>query len=124
MNIITDLSFSLAASGKRETVTRTTAKNLLFSFPQMLAHHTVGGCPFNPGDLMGSGTISGVERGSFGSLFEQNEGGKANIEISEEKRVFLEDGDTVIFTGVCGSEQYGLVGFGQCVGSIKPAVRF
>jgi fumarylacetoacetase len=90
----------------------------------MLAHHTVGGCPFNPGDLIGSGTISGVERGSFGSLFEQNEGGKASIEVCGEKRSFLEDGDTVIFTGVCGNGEYGLVGFGECMGTIKPAVKF
>jgi fumarylacetoacetase len=90
----------------------------------MLAHHTVGGCPFNPGDLIGSGTISGTERGSFGSLFEQTEGGKTNIEINGQVRTFLEDGDTVTFSGVCGTEETGLVGFGQCSGRILPAVKF
>jgi fumarylacetoacetase len=113
-----------APSGQRETITKTSSTNLLFSFPQMLTHHTVGGCPFNPGDLLGSGTISGTERGSFGSLFEQNEGGKSSIEVCGEKRVFLEDLDTIIFTGVCGSEDYGLVGFGECAGTIQPAVKF
>jgi fumarylacetoacetase len=105
-------------------VTKTTGKNLLFSFPQMLAHHTVGGCPFNTGDLIGSGTISGTleERGSFGSLFEQTEGGKKMISVARESRTFLDDGDAVTFSGVCGDEKTGLVGFGQCTGTILEAV--
>ncbi|KAF2668004.1 fumarylacetoacetase [Microthyrium microscopicum] len=105
-------------AGTRQKVTNTTSRNLLFSFPQMLAHHTVGGCPFNTGDLLGSGTISGTERGSFGSLFEQTDGGKSMITIAEEPRTFLADGDTVIFSGVCGEEEYGMVGFGECKGTI------
>lgn len=115
---------NVAKNGERQTITETSSTNLLFSFPQMLTHHTVGGCPFNSGDLLGSGTISGRERGSFGSLFEQNDGGKASIELCGEKRVFLEDFDTVTFTGVCGSEEYELVGFGECAGTIQPAFNF
>jgi fumarylacetoacetase len=90
----------------------------------MLAHHTVGGCPFNPGDLLGSGTISGTTQGSFGSLFEQTEGGKLSIDIGGESRKFLEDGDTVAFSGVCGTLGKGGLGFGTCKGKILPALKF
>jgi fumarylacetoacetase len=111
-----------ASPGKKQVVTETSGRNLIFSFPQMLAHHTVGGCPFNSGDLIGSGTISGTERGSFGSLFEQTEGGKSTIEVVGATRTFLQDGDIVRFSGICGKEPYGLVGFGDCAAVILPAV--
>ena len=119
-----DLSVSLTtASGNTSVLSRTSAKNLLFSFPQMLVHHTVGGCPFNVGDLMGSGTISGESKGERGSLLEQNENGKADIELDGgETRKFLEDGDTVILSGVCRGEDGALVGFGDCTGRIEPAL--
>lgn len=90
----------------------------------MLAHHTVGGCPFRAGDLLGSGTISGTTRGSFGSLFEQTEGGKVKIRIDDKERTFLEDGDVVIFHGICGNQDYARVGFGDCRGQILPARKF
>jgi fumarylacetoacetase len=112
-----------ASPGKRQTVTETNGRNLIFSFPQMLAHHTVGGCPFNTGDLIGSGTISGTDRGSFGSLFEQTDGGTSSVEVAGATRTFLEDGDIVTFSGVCGDEPYGLVGFGECTGKILSAVN-
>jgi fumarylacetoacetase len=53
-------------------------------------------------------------------LFEQTEGGKTSIDIGGETRKFLEDGDTVVFTGICGDG----VGFGTCEGKILPAVQF
>jgi fumarylacetoacetase len=85
----------------------------------MLAHHTVGGCPLKTGDL----TISGTEKGSFGSLFEQTDGGKSTIEVAGMTRTFLQDGDIVTFSAVCGEEDYGFVGFGECTGKILPAAR-
>lgn len=76
------------------------------------------------GDLLGSGTISGLEPSERGSLLEQNENGKTTIKVSSaEKRSFLEDGDEVTITGVCGTEDDCLVGFGDCVGRIEPALR-
>jgi fumarylacetoacetase len=113
----------VAQSGAKSVITETSSKNLLFSFPQMLAHHTVGGCPFDIGDLLGSGTISGTERGSFGSLFEQTDGGRSTISIAGDIRTFLSDGDTVTFTGICG-DVGEMVGFGECTGTILPAVNF
>lgn len=112
------LKVELAVQGERHVLSVTNASNLTFSFPQMLAHHTVGGCPMKTGDLLGSGTISGTTRGSFGSLMEMSKNGKEPVELDETvSRTFLEDGDEVIFTGVCG-ESGGRVGFGECRGIV------
>jgi len=120
-----DLTVSLTtAFGATSKIAETSAKNLLFSFPQMLAHHTVGGCPFNVGDLMGSGTISGESMAEKGCLLEQSENGKIEVELEGgEKRKFLEDGDTITITGVCGREEGALVGFGECSGRLEPAIE-
>ncbi|OMP88351.1 Fumarylacetoacetase [Diplodia seriata] len=113
------------SSGNTNTISKTTARNLLFSFPQMLAHHSITGCPFNVGDLLGSGTISGKEVNERGSLLEQNENAKTAIKLAGgEERKFLEDGDEITITGVCGGDEDALVGFGECVGRIEPAVKF
>ena len=62
----------------------------------MVAHHTVSGCPLRTGDLLGSGTISGTEAKTQGSLLEQIQGGRVPIQLNGgEERRFLEDGDTV-----------------------------
>jgi len=88
----------------------------------MLAHHSITGCPLQVGDLLGSGTISGLEPSARGSLLEQNENGKTTILIADgEERKFLEDGDEVTITGTCGSDDEALVGFGECIGTIEPA---
>jgi fumarylacetoacetase len=90
----------------------------------MLAHHTITGCPFNPGDLLGSGTISGPTAKEYGSFIEQSQNGKEAIALSGgEKRMFLEDGDEITIRGVCGNDEEALVGFGECVGRIEPAVK-
>lgn len=111
-------------SNSATTILRSNGKNLLFSFSQMLAHHSVGGCPMRVGDLLGSGTISGAQEGSQGCLLEATRNGKENIQLSRSmERTFLEDGDTVTLRGVCGTDEDGLVGFGECVGQILPSVE-
>jgi fumarylacetoacetase len=76
------------------------------------------------GDLLGSGTISGLEPSERGSLLEQTENGKISIQLAgEEERKFLEDGDEITISGVCGADGDVLIGFGECVGSIEPALR-
>ena len=90
----------------------------------MLAHHTIGGCPLRTGDLLGSGTISGKESGCEGSMIEVTKGGKETIELEDGiERKFLQDGDTMTLYGVCGTEDDGLVGFGECSGTIIPAPK-
>jgi fumarylacetoacetase len=96
----------------------------MWSFPQMLAHHTINGCPFQPGDLLGSGTISGETPAEYGSFLEQSQNGKEFIMLNgDEKRTFLEDGDEITIRGVCGVDGEALVGFGECVGRIEPALK-
>lgn len=121
--ICTPLTKETANSGETTTITRTNAQNLLFSFPQMLTHHSITGCPMQVGDLLGSGTISGLGTGSQGSLLEQSQNGTTEIKLNgDERRTFLEDFDTVTIKGWAGSEDGALVGFGECVGRIEPAV--
>ncbi|KAI1907766.1 hypothetical protein LOZ53_000439 [Ophidiomyces ophidiicola] len=116
------LEFELKNKGGQPTVVaKTNSKNLLYSFSQMLAHHSVTGCNMNPGDLLGSGTISGKEPGTFGSLLENTNGGKTTINLADgSERKFLEDGDEVILRGVAG-EEGSYVGFGDCFAVIEPA---
>lgn len=125
-NIKLEVELKHAGGDTPTRVSTTNATNLLFSFTQMVAHHTITGCNLRPGDLLGSGTISGKEPGSQGSLLEQTNGGKEPITLADgsTKRVFLEDGDEVTLRGVAGSVDGQYVGFGDCVGRIEPAVQF
>jgi fumarylacetoacetase len=73
----------------------------------MVAHHTITGCNLQPGDLLGSGTISGTENGSLGSMLEQTKNGKEPLSVTFEdgsERRFLEDGDEVTIKGFAGEE--------------------
>ncbi|KAF7561857.1 hypothetical protein G7046_g2286 [Stylonectria norvegica] len=109
----------ITKSGKTTTITKTNSKNLLWSWPQMIAHHTITGCNLRPGDLLGSGTISGTEPGTEGSMLEQTKGGKFEMSLEgDEKRKFLLDGDTLVIRGWFG-QQNALVGFGEVRGKIE-----
>jgi fumarylacetoacetase len=82
----------------------------------------VGGCKLQPGDLLGSGTLSGPEPQQFGSLLESTLGGKQPITLQNgEQRTFLEDGDEVIMKARCRRDGYPSIGFGECRGVLLPA---
>lgn len=107
------------------TVTRTSLRNVYWSMEQQLVHHTVTGCNVNPGDLMGSGTISGAGEGQGGCLLELTRNGQRPLADSGTLagHTWLEDGDRVVLTGICRNEKEGYsVGFGTCEGEIFPAV--
>lgn len=98
------------------------SKELYWSFPQMVAHHTSNGCNLRTGDLLASGTISGPVAGSQGSLLEITRRGAEPLKLpSGEERGFLEDGDEVTFRAFC--EHVGLlrISLGECKGMIIPA---
>ena len=98
-------------------------RELYWTPAQMVAHHASGGCNLSPGDLFGSGTISGTTTDSFGSLLEITEGGRKPLALpSGETRRFLEDGDEVIFRAQCRREGFASIGFGECRGRVVPAV--
>lgn len=86
---------------------------------QLVAHHTVNGCAMNPGDLLGSGTLSGTTREQAGSLLEMTLGGKQPIALSNgETRTFLLDGDTIILKGHCQREGARRIGLGECAATV------
>jgi len=107
----------ITANGKKKTITKTSSKNLLWSWPQMIAHHTITGCNLQPGDLFGSGTISGTETGTEGSLLEQTKGGKMVVNVEDEERKFLLDGDSIVIRGWAGKDGER-IGFGEVGGQI------
>ncbi len=89
---------------------------------QMVAHHTVGGCALRPGDLFGSGTLSGPRPEQAGSMLELSQGGKQPIVLSNgETRTFLLDGDTVTLKGGCEKAGAARIGFGLCAGTVMPS---
>lgn len=100
-----------------------TSLNMYWTPAQMLAHHASNGCNLNPGDLLGSGTVSSPTPGGYGSLLEIGGGGKEPVPLpSGETRRFLEDGDEVILRSRARREGYAPIGFGECRGTIVPAL--
>jgi fumarylacetoacetase len=98
-------------------------KYLYWGLRQQLAHHTVNGCNLRPGDLLASGTISGPDPGSYGSLLELTWRGTRPLALpGGEERRFLQDGDRVTFTGWCQGAGYR-VGFGTVTGKVLPALE-
>ena len=121
LNLQVDLTNT--RSGMTTTVCRANSGDaLVWSFPQMLAHQTLGGCPVSVGDLLGSGTISGTTEDALGCLLERNLNGQRPFRLQDgEERMWLEDGDTVTLRGWAGNTSTGLVGFGECFNTIIPA---
>ncbi len=107
--------------GKENLVCSSNFRYMYWNICQQLAHHTVNGCNITTGDLYASGTISGPEPGSYGSMLELTWRGTKPIQLSDgSERKFIHDHDTIIIRGY--SEKNGLrIGFGECVVKVKPA---
>jgi fumarylacetoacetase len=113
----------IAEDGEENTLCRTNFKHLYWSMPQQLAHHTVNGCNLCIGDLMASGTISGMEPGSQGSLLELTRNGTQPLSLKDGKsRTFIEDGDTIVMRGSC-QKNGTRIGFGEVRTQVLPAKR-
>ena len=111
-----------AQGGGAQRLSVSNATDLYWTAAQFVAHHTSGGCNLNPGDLLGSGTVSGVSHDGCGSLLELTRGGAEPIALDGGgTRRFLEDGDEVIFRGVCRREGFAPIGFGECRAVVLPA---
>lgn len=119
-----------------QRVSQSDFKDMYWTPAQLVTHHASNGCNMESGDLLGSGTVSGPRRENRGCMLELTWDGdpwatppvikpgtaRTPIELpSGEKRVFLEDGDEVIFKGFCERDGYRRIGFGKCRGTIKPA---
>jgi len=102
-----------------ERIALSNTLNMYWTVAQMVAHHTVGGCKLQPGDLFGSGTLSGPEPGSLGSLLETTRGGRLPLPLpGGEQRTYLEAGDEIIMRARCRREGFPSLGFGECRGTI------
>jgi fumarylacetoacetase len=98
------------------------ASNMYWTIAQMVAHHSANGCGLAPGDLFGTGTISGPDRGAFGSLLELSRGGAEPLTLpTGETRTFLEDGDMLALSGRMAADGWVSIGFGPCTGTVEPA---
>jgi fumarylacetoacetase len=123
-----DFTFDIELEARLQTssmktphvITRTNFQNLYWSISQQLAHHTIGGCNLEPGDLLASGTISGATEESRGCMLELTWRGANPLKLPNgETRKWLEDGDTLTITGYCQGDAYR-VGFGEVSGKILP----
>jgi fumarylacetoacetase len=108
-------------NGEEQTVSSSNFKYMYWNMAQQLAHHTINGCNINVGDVMASGTISGKDESSYGSMLEISWGGSKPVTLKDgSTRTFIEDNDTVIMRGF--AEKDGIkVGFGEVRGTILPA---
>ncbi|MEE9319292.1 MAG: fumarylacetoacetase [Granulosicoccus sp.] len=104
-------------------ISETNYSTMYYSAAQQLAHHASSGCKMNTGDLLGSGTISGIDKTTWGSLLEISWGGKEPMTLDTgETRTFIEDGDTLALTGWAQGDGYR-IGFGECLGTVVPAIE-
>lgn len=123
-----ELEVRLSSARMREqgmaaiTLSRGPATSMYWTMAQIVTHHASNGCNLQPGDLIGTGTVSGAQEGALGSLLEISRGGKTPLTLpTGETRTFLEDGDEVALHATARAETYVPIGFGQCSAVIVPA---
>ena len=105
-----------------ERIGRSNLRELYWTPAQLLAHHTSNGCNLRPGDLLGSGTVSGESKESRGCLLERTWRGAEPLALpGGETRRFLEDGDEVILRGFCEKPGFARIGLGECRGVVEAA---
>ena len=104
-------------------VSRGSFADMYWTVAQLVAHHASNGCNLRPGDVLGSGTVSGATKESRGCLLERTWRGTEPISLpTGESRTFLLDGDEVVMRGYCERPGVRRIGFGECRGRVLPAV--
>ena len=112
-----------AASRAPQRLSQASFRHAYWTVAQMIAHHTSGGCNLQPGDLLGTGTQSGPASEEAGSILELTKGGKEALALAGgEQRTFIEDHDTLILKAHCVKPGAARIGFGECAGTVLPAV--
>ena len=107
-------------NGSKKVVANSNYKHMYWNMNQQLAHHTVNGCNVNCGDMLASGTISGPEEGSFGSMLEISWKGTKPVKMPDgSERRFIQDGDSVIFNGRAKNKDFN-IGFGELISKVLP----
>jgi fumarylacetoacetase len=130
MTVSKSIQLTSTANSEEYHMADCNTNNVIFSFAQMIAHHTRGGCPLQTGDLLATGTLSGPSREEAGCLLERTRGGKEPFEMKggestkgSVRRIFCEDNDIITFTAHAkSSDGLGNVGFGACQGQVLPAI--
>lgn len=118
-NVDIHLTVSITPEGGKDTVvSQSNYKYMYWNYAQQLAHHTVGGCAIRVGDMMASGTISGPEKGSYGSMLEIAWKGTQPVALEDgTERKFILNGDTVKMRAFAQGNGYR-IGFGECDGKV------
>ena len=122
-----ELDVFLSTQGLRDLslpahrISRSNSKNLYWTVAQLITHHTSNGCNLRAGDLIGTGTISGQDQGTFGSLIETTFGGRHPLILETgEQRTYLEDGDEIILKARASKPNFISIGFGDCYARVSP----
>jgi fumarylacetoacetase len=103
-------------------LSRASASNMYWTVAQIVTHHASNGCNLNPGDLLGTGTISAPSRDGMGSLLEISHGGAQPITLpTGETRSFVEDGDEILLAAHANMDGFVSIGFGGCRAVVLPA---
>ena len=111
-----------AAGHAGQRLSQSSFRDAYWTLAQLVAHHTVNGCNLRPGDVLGTGTLSGPAPEQGGSLLELSLGGKQAITlVNGETRTFLQDGDTVVLRAYAERPGARRIGFGECRGTLLPA---
>ena len=111
-----------ATIGVTNFISAGSATNMYWTVAQIVTHHASGGCNLQPGDLLGTGTISAPEDTGFGSLLEISRGGKQPLTLpTGETRSFLADGDELTLSARASAEGFASIGFGRCSGVVLAA---
>ena len=112
-----------AAATAPHRLSRGPMTSAYWTVAQIVTHHAANGCNLQPGDLLGTGTLSAPDEGGFGSLLEISHGNTRPVALpGGETRAFLEDGDEITFTARAEADGFVPIGFGECRGRILPAV--
>ena len=124
IDLFVDLSTAAMRADTRPPVrlAASAARHMYWTVAQMIAHHASNGCALNPGDLFGTGTLSGPDKASCGSLMELSHNGTAPFVLPDgDTRTFLADGDKVTLSARAHAEGFVSIGFGTCSGTVLAA---
>jgi fumarylacetoacetase len=124
IDLILEVYLRSAGMDKAVRLGRSNLRDLYWTPAQLLTHHASNGCNLQPGDLLGSGTVSGPAEDARGCLLElTHNGGRPFALPTGEQRSFLEDGDEVIFRGHCERPGFVSINLGECTGTISASLR-
>lgn len=116
-----EVAIEPAGGAGEEVVSRTSFADMYWTMPQQLVHAASNGGVIRPGDLFGSGTVSGLDEGTEGCLLERTRGGARPLEVAGVERTYLQDGDRVVLRGSCAGVDGGRITLAAVEGTVRPA---